>query len=137
MEEAETAALKAREPSSGDMVALLPARLHVRRRRPLLGAEAWAPATSTSGAPPLTREAVLLGRRCDQLLCPHRQYYWYDERGKKVKCTAPQYVDFVMSSVQKLVTDEDVFPTRYGRSRSSARGRPAWVSTPSALGSGA
>lgn len=47
---------------------------------------------------------------------PHRQYYWYDERGKKVKCTAPQYVDFVMSSVQKLVTDEDVFPTKYGRS---------------------
>lgn len=47
-------------------------------------------------------------------LCPHRQYYWYDERGKKVKCTAPQYVDFVMSSVQKLVTDEDVFPTKYG-----------------------
>lgn len=44
------------------------------------------------------------------------QYYWYDERGKKVKCTAPQYVDFVMSSVQKLVTDEDVFPTKYGMS---------------------
>ncbi|CAO2583937.1 MOB kinase activator 2, partial [Lemmus lemmus] len=51
----------------------------------------------------------------DQSLCPYRQYYWYDERGKKVKCTAPQYVDFVMSSVQKLVTDEDVFPTKYGR----------------------
>uniref|UniRef100_A0A7N9CB15 MOB kinase activator 2 n=1 Tax=Macaca fascicularis TaxID=9541 RepID=A0A7N9CB15_MACFA len=47
--------------------------------------------------------------------CTGRQYYWYDERGKKVKCTAPQYVDFVMSSVQKLVTDEDVFPTKYGR----------------------
>ncbi|XP_010219328.1 PREDICTED: MOB kinase activator 2 [Tinamus guttatus] len=45
----------------------------------------------------------------------HRQYYWYDERGKKIKCTAPQYVDFVMSSVQKLVTDEDVFPTKYGK----------------------
>lgn len=45
---------------------------------------------------------------------PYRQYYWYDERGKKIKCTAPQYVDFVMSSVQKLVTDEDVFPTKYG-----------------------
>lgn len=44
----------------------------------------------------------------------YRQYYWYDERGKKIKCTAPQYVDFVMSSVQKLVTDEDVFPTKYG-----------------------
>lgn len=51
---------------------------------------------------------------CDAVGSLHRQYYWYDERGKKIKCTAPQYVDFVMSSVQKLVTDEDVFPTKYG-----------------------
>ena len=43
-----------------------------------------------------------------------RIYYWYDERGKKTKCTAPQYVDFVMSLVQKLVTDDDIFPTKYG-----------------------
>lgn len=41
-----------------------------------------------------------------------------------MKCTAPQYVDFVMSSVQKLVTDEDVFPTKYG----------AWPLPPQALG---
>lgn len=38
-----------------------------------------------------------------------------------MKCTAPQYVDFVMSSVQKLVTDEDVFPTKYGASRGAPR----------------
>lgn len=66
-----------------------------------------------------------LGWRHDQPLCPHRQYYWYDERGKKVKCTAPQYVDFVMSSVQKLVTDEDIFPTKYGRSL--GRAPRCWV----------
>uniref|UniRef100_A0A3Q1EZ31 MOB kinase activator 2a n=1 Tax=Acanthochromis polyacanthus TaxID=80966 RepID=A0A3Q1EZ31_9TELE len=42
-------------------------------------------------------------------------YYWYDERGKKTKCTAPQYVDFVMSLCQKLVTDEEIFPTKYGK----------------------
>lgn len=41
-------------------------------------------------------------------------YYWYDEKGKKTKCTAPQYVDFVMSLCQKLVTDEEIFPTKYG-----------------------
>lgn len=44
----------------------------------------------------------------------YRIYYWYDERGKKTKCTAPQYVDFVMSLCQKLVTDEEIFPTKYG-----------------------
>ncbi|XP_021563270.1 MOB kinase activator 2, partial [Carlito syrichta] len=55
------------------------------------------------------------GETCQTMAVCNTQYYWYDERGKKVKCTAPQYVDFVMSSVQKLVTDEDVFPTKYGR----------------------
>lgn len=47
-------------------------------------------------------------------VCLSRIYYWYDERGKKTKCTAPQYVDFVMSLCQKLVTDEEIFPTKYG-----------------------
>ena len=65
--------------------------------------------------------------------CPHRQYYWYDERGKKVKCTAPQSVDFVMSSVQKLVTDEDVFPTKYGACPRPAPPRPAHDPAPSRL----
>lgn len=45
---------------------------------------------------------------------PFRILLWQDEKGKKIKCTAPQYVDFVMSSVQKIVTDEDIFPTKYG-----------------------
>uniref|UniRef100_A0A8C7XT84 MOB kinase activator 2a n=1 Tax=Oryzias sinensis TaxID=183150 RepID=A0A8C7XT84_9TELE len=44
-----------------------------------------------------------------------RTYYWYDEKGRKTKCTAPQYVDFVMSLCQKLVTDEEIFPTKYGK----------------------
>lgn len=44
-----------------------------------------------------------------------RIYYWQDEKGKKTKCTAPQYVDLVMSLCQKLVTDEEVFPTKYGK----------------------
>uniref|UniRef100_A0A803SX54 MOB kinase activator 2 n=1 Tax=Anolis carolinensis TaxID=28377 RepID=A0A803SX54_ANOCA len=55
------------------------------------------------------------GESCQTMAVCNTQYYWYDERGKKIKCTAPQYVDFVMSSVQKLVTDEDVFPTKYGK----------------------
>uniref|UniRef100_A0A6I8MZA1 MOB kinase activator 2 n=1 Tax=Ornithorhynchus anatinus TaxID=9258 RepID=A0A6I8MZA1_ORNAN len=55
------------------------------------------------------------GETCQTMAVCNTQHYWYDERGKKVKCTAPQYVDFVMSSVQKLVTDEDIFPTKYGK----------------------
>lgn len=53
---------------------------------------------------------------CNNSLLFCRIYYWYDEKGKKTKCTAPQYVDFVMSLCQKLVTDEEIFPTKYGES---------------------
>ncbi|XP_051512980.1 MOB kinase activator 2-like isoform X4 [Myxocyprinus asiaticus] len=55
------------------------------------------------------------GDTCPAMTASNTTYYWYDEKGKKTKCTAPQYVDFVMSSVQKLVTDEDIFPTKYGK----------------------
>ncbi|XP_028812741.1 MOB kinase activator 2-like isoform X2 [Denticeps clupeoides] len=55
------------------------------------------------------------GDTCQAMTACNTTYYWYDEKGKKTKCTAPQYVDFVMSLVQKLVTDEDIFPTKYGK----------------------
>ncbi|XP_035646562.1 MOB kinase activator 2a isoform X1 [Oncorhynchus keta] len=55
------------------------------------------------------------GDTCQAMTACNTIYYWYDERGKKTKCTAPQYVDFVMSLVQKLVTDDDIFPTKYGK----------------------
>eukprot|EP00058_Branchiostoma_floridae_P022774 XP_002608264.1 hypothetical protein BRAFLDRAFT_87942 [Branchiostoma floridae] len=43
-----------------------------------------------------------------------RQYTWYDEKGKKTKCSAAQYVDYVMSFMDKHITDESVFPTKFG-----------------------
>ncbi|PWA24699.1 MOB kinase activator 2a isoform X1 [Gambusia affinis] len=55
------------------------------------------------------------GETCQAMTACSTIYYWYDERGKKTKCTAPQYVDFVMSLCQKLVTDEEIFPTKYGK----------------------
>ncbi|KAF7702228.1 MOB kinase activator 2a isoform X2 [Silurus meridionalis] len=55
------------------------------------------------------------GDACQAMAAYNTIYYWYDEKGKKCKCTAPQYVDFVMSLVQKLVTDEENFPTKYGK----------------------
>ncbi|KPP63529.1 MOB kinase activator 2-like [Scleropages formosus] len=62
---------------------------------------------------------------CPAMTAYNTIYYWYDEKGKKTKCTAPQYVDFVMSLVQKLVTDEDVFPTKYGTFCSRVPSPPA------------
>ncbi|KAL3842096.1 hypothetical protein ACJMK2_020158 [Sinanodonta woodiana] len=43
------------------------------------------------------------------------QFWWYDEKGKKVKYTAPQYVDYVTSFIQKTVSDDTVFPTKFGQ----------------------
>lgn len=52
---------------------------------------------------------------CTSMIGPgNTQYHWIDERGKRAKCTAPQYVDYVMSFSHKLIYDETVFPTKYG-----------------------
>lgn len=52
---------------------------------------------------------------CPEMLGPGpRLYMWLDERGKKSKLSAPQYVDYVMTYVQKVVNDETTFPTKHG-----------------------
>ena len=43
-----------------------------------------------------------------------RLYMWLDDKGKKSKISAPQYVDYVMTYVQKVVNDEATFPTKHG-----------------------
>lgn len=40
---------------------------------------------------------------------------WFDEKGKKTKVAAPQYIDYVMTFIQKTITDENIFPTKYGK----------------------
>lgn len=44
-----------------------------------------------------------------------RQYLWFDERGKKCKVAAPQYIDYVMTFTQKTVNDECIFPTKFDK----------------------
>uniref|UniRef100_A0A3Q2CDX3 MOB kinase activator 2-like n=1 Tax=Cyprinodon variegatus TaxID=28743 RepID=A0A3Q2CDX3_CYPVA len=41
-------------------------------------------------------------------------YFWTDDHGRKLKCSAPLYFDYAMSYIQELLTDEDVFPTKAG-----------------------
>ncbi|KAG8433958.1 hypothetical protein GDO86_012351 [Hymenochirus boettgeri] len=41
------------------------------------------------------------------------QYQWTDERGRKRKCSAPQYADYAASIIQKILTDEDLVPTKH------------------------
>lgn len=40
-------------------------------------------------------------------------YLWFDEKGKKTRVAAPQYIDYVMTFTQKTVSDESIFPTKY------------------------
>ncbi|XP_058804490.1 MOB kinase activator-like 2 isoform X2 [Phymastichus coffea] len=42
-----------------------------------------------------------------------RTYLWFDEKGKKTRVAAPQYVDYVMTFTQRTVSDETIFPTKY------------------------
>jgi Mob1/phocein family len=44
---------------------------------------------------------------------PRRTYLWYDEKGKKNRCPAPQYIDYVMTYTQRTISDESYFPTKY------------------------
>ena len=57
--------------------------------------------------------SLMLINCCFLFLC--RQYFWHDEKGKKFKCTAPEYVDYVMSFIQKDILEESVFPTKFGK----------------------
>ncbi|XP_030753199.1 MOB kinase activator-like 2 [Sitophilus oryzae] len=56
---------------------------------------------------------------CTTATCPdmtgpgQRTYLWFDEKGKKTKVAAPQYIDYVMTFIQKTVSDENIFPTKY------------------------
>ena len=58
---------------------------------------------------------------CTMSGCPEmngpglRTYLWFDEKGKKTRVPAPQYIDYVMTFIQKTVSDEALFPTKYGK----------------------
>jgi len=52
---------------------------------------------------------------CPEMVGPGpRNYCWIDEKGKKTRLSAPQYVDYVMTYCQKTINDETVFPTKHG-----------------------
>ena len=44
-----------------------------------------------------------------------RQYLWQDEKGKKLRLSASQYIDYIMTYCQKTINDETVFPTKHGK----------------------
>ncbi|XP_071809780.1 MOB kinase activator 2-like [Asterias amurensis] len=62
---------------------------------------------------------VSSGESCTNETCPsmsapgNTQYLWLDDKGKKLKLTAPQYINYAMSNIQKYINDESILPTKY------------------------
>ena len=52
------------------------------------------------------------------LLCLFRfEYHWADGTTvkKPIKCSAPKYIDYLMTWVQEQVDDENLFPSKIGK----------------------
>eukprot|EP00094_Tigriopus_californicus_P002307 TCALIF_02227-PA protein Name:"Similar to Mob1 MOB kinase activator-like 2 (Drosophila pseudoobscura pseudoobscura)" AED:0.10 eAED:0.10 QI:205/0.8/0.83/1/0.6/0.66/6/603/240 len=56
---------------------------------------------------------------CTPSTCPdmtgpgNRQYHWIDDKGKKARLSAPQYIDYIMTYAQKSINDDTIFPTKH------------------------
>ena len=58
---------------------------------------------------------------CTEKTCPVMnagakfEYLWADNNSKKpIKCSAPAYVDYLMSWVQDQIDDDSIFPSKIG-----------------------
>ncbi len=48
---------------------------------------------------------------------PKYEYHWADGQTikKPIKCSAPKYIDYLMTWVQQQLDDETLFPSKIGR----------------------
>lgn len=70
-------------------------------------AQPWLPA-------PSTHASTLVRVRSRSHLLHSLNYTWINQDRKSVQLPAPTYVDYVMTWVQNLLDDENVFPTKSG-----------------------
>ncbi|KIM43018.1 hypothetical protein M413DRAFT_393900 [Hebeloma cylindrosporum] len=60
----------------------------------------------------------VIAETCTQHACPTMtggpslNYVWTHQSGKQEKLPAPTYIDYVMTSIQNLIDDENIFPTK-------------------------
>ncbi|XP_073512504.1 MOB kinase activator 2-like isoform X1 [Phyllobates terribilis] len=52
---------------------------------------------------------------CPTMKAWSTQIQWTDEKGRKRKCSGPQYADYAASIIQKILTDEDLVPTKHSK----------------------
>lgn len=64
----------------------------------------------------------VINETCTQHTCPTMSagptlnYLWTNSGGRQVSHPAPTYIDYVMTSIQNLIDDENVFPTKSNQS---------------------
>ena len=52
---------------------------------------------------------------CPTMSAPlNNHFFWLDEKGKKFKFSASQYIDTVLTQTAKIISDESLFPTQVG-----------------------
>ena len=51
------------------------------------------------------------------------EYHWADGTTvkKPIKCSAPKYIDYLMTWVQEQLDDEAIFPSKIGETTSTSR----------------
>ncbi len=51
-------------------------------------------------------------------VCVRYEYHWADGTTvkKPIKCSAPKYIDYLMTWVQEQLDDENIFPSKIGQS---------------------
>lgn len=54
---------------------------------------------------------------------PKYEYHWADGHTvkKPIKCSAPKYIDYLMTWVQDQLDDEALFPSKIGKLRNISR----------------
>lgn len=59
---------------------------------------------------------VLITNACSCVSCRY-EYHWADGTNikKPIKCSAPKYIDYLMTWVQDQLDDETLFPSKIGR----------------------
>lgn len=61
----------------------------------------------------------MISEQCTQETCPTMragqdfEFYWSDG-DSIVKCSAPQYIDYLLTMVQEELDDENIFPSQIG-----------------------
>ncbi|NXT62624.1 MOB1A kinase, partial [Chaetops frenatus] len=61
---------------------------------------------------------------------PRYEYHWADGTNikKPIKCSAPKYIDYLMTWVQDQLDDETLFPSKIGGCSWVALAGPSWLS---------